>query len=179
MRKTIQCKIISCGTYSALSTRSHCHAVHPYWTNNMLVKQVINSKWINCMTTRSHWKFRICTTTNDLTLYSFSSLYIFVTRGWPTVAETCRQPNKTDTKTVVFWCTYPLLICILVYRNLLDLASEWHQICSIYCTGLTSGLWFMVHKIFLLQWTSRTHTWSLASLSHSVYEFACRYQRRQ
>jgi len=64
------------------------------------------------MTTRSRWKFRMCTTTNDLTLYSFSSLYIFVTLGWPPVAETCRQPNKTDTKTVVFWRTYPLLICI-------------------------------------------------------------------
>ena len=58
---------------------------------------------INRMTTRSRWKFRICTATNDLTLYSFSSLYIFVTWGWPKVAETCRQPNKTDTKTVVFW----------------------------------------------------------------------------
>jgi len=22
--------------------------------------------------------------------------------GWPAVAETCRQPNKTDTKAVVF-----------------------------------------------------------------------------
>ena len=63
------------------------------------------------MTTRSRWKFRMCTTTNVLTLYSFSSLYIFVTWGWPTVAETSRQPNKTDTKTVVF-CTYPLLIWI-------------------------------------------------------------------
>jgi len=58
----------------------------------------VSSIQINCMTTRSHSKFRICTTTNDLTLYSFSSLYIFVTGGWPTVAETCRQPNKTDTK---------------------------------------------------------------------------------
>jgi len=27
------------------------------------------------------------------------------------VAETCRQPNKIDTKTVVFCRTYPLLIC--------------------------------------------------------------------
>ena len=67
------------------------------------------------MTTRSRWKFRICTTTNDLTLYSFSSLYIFVTWGWPTVGESC-QPNKTDTKTVVFWCTYPFLI-YLCYVN--------------------------------------------------------------
>ena len=47
--------------------------------------------------------------TNDLTLYSFSWLYIFVTWGWPTVAETCRRRNKTDTKTVVFWRSYPLL----------------------------------------------------------------------
>ena len=27
------------------------------------------------------------------------------------MAETCRQPNKTDAKTVVFWLTYTLLIC--------------------------------------------------------------------
>ena len=45
-------------------------------------------------------------------MYIFSSLHIFVTWGWPTVAETRRQPNKTDTKTVVFWRTYPLVICI-------------------------------------------------------------------
>ena len=31
----------------------------------------------------------------DHTLYIFSSIYIFVTRRWPTVAETClRQHNK-------------------------------------------------------------------------------------
>ena len=60
---------------------------------------------------RSRWKFRICTTTNDLILYNFCSLYIFVTWRWPTVAETCRQPNKQDTRTVVFWRTHPLLIC--------------------------------------------------------------------
>ena len=40
---------------------------------------IVSSARINCMTTRSHGKFRICTTTNSLTLYSFSSLYIFVT----------------------------------------------------------------------------------------------------
>jgi len=43
--------------------------------------------------------------------------------GWSTVAKTCRrQPNKTDTKTVVFWYTYPLLIllCVSYHRwNLL------------------------------------------------------------
>jgi len=53
------------------------------------------------MTTRSPWQFTICTTTNDLTLYSFSWLYIFVTSEWPTVAETCRQANRTYTNTVV------------------------------------------------------------------------------
>ena len=72
--------------------------------STLLVEHVISSIWINRITTRSRWKFRICTTTNDLTLY------IFVTWGWPTVAETCRQPNKIDTKTVVFWRTEPLLI---------------------------------------------------------------------
>jgi hypothetical protein len=72
-----------------------------------IVVHVISSICTNGITTRSRWKFTICTTTNDLTLYSFSSLHIFVSWGWPTVTETCRQPNKTDTKTVVFWRTYP------------------------------------------------------------------------
>ena len=35
-------------------------------------------------------------------LMLFFLLYIFVTRGWLKVAETCRQPNKTDTKTDAF-----------------------------------------------------------------------------
>jgi len=77
--------------------------------STLQVEHIISSIWIKHMKTRSHWKFRICTT-NDLTLYSFSSLCIFVTWGWPTVAETCRQPNKT--KTVLFLRTFPLLICI-------------------------------------------------------------------
>jgi hypothetical protein len=77
--------------------------------STLLVEHIISSIWISRITTRSRWKFRIRTITNDLTLYSFSSLHIFVTWGWPTLAEIC-QPNKTDTKTVVFWCTYPLLI---------------------------------------------------------------------
>ena len=80
--------------------------------STLLVEHIISSIWINRITTRSRLKFRICITTSDLTLYSFSSLYIFVTWGWPTVAETCRQPNKTDTKTGVFWRIYPLLICV-------------------------------------------------------------------
>ena len=33
--KNIQCKIIGCGTYSELSTRTHCHAIYPYLTNNI------------------------------------------------------------------------------------------------------------------------------------------------
>ena len=119
--------------------------------STLLAERFIGSKRINRMT-RSRWMFRICTTTNDLTLYSFSSLYIFMTRGlahsgrnmlswrdlvesseyvpqlmilhcivfphytflwpedWPTVAETCRQPNKA--KTVLFWHTYPILISV-------------------------------------------------------------------
>ena len=68
--------------------------------STLLVERIISSIWINRMTTRSRWKFRIRTTTNVLILYSFSSLYIFVTWGRPTVAETCRQPNETDTKTL-------------------------------------------------------------------------------
>ena len=82
--------------------------IYIFWTINETSSCGL---WINRMTMRSRWKFRICAISNDLTLYSFSSLYIFVTWGWPTVAETC-QPNKTDTKTVVLWHTYPILICI-------------------------------------------------------------------
>jgi len=52
--------------------------------STLLVEHVISSIWTNCITTRSRRQFRICTTTYDLTLYSFSSLYIFVTWGWPT-----------------------------------------------------------------------------------------------
>jgi len=105
--------------------------VQPYICNlsTLLVEHFISSIRINRMTTRSRWKFTICTTTNDLTLYSFFSFYIFVNWGWPKVAETCRQPNKTDTKTVVFWRTYPLLIypcfCI-VARNSWRAFSESH-----------------------------------------------------
>ena len=76
MRKTIQYKIISCGTYSELSTRSRCYAVCPYWTNNMFdILLVISLTWTNRITTR------ICTTTNELILYSFPH-YIFL---WPEV----------------------------------------------------------------------------------------------
>jgi len=41
----------------------------------------------------------------------FSHYTFFVTWRWPTMAETC-QPNKYDTKTVVFWCTHSLVIYI-------------------------------------------------------------------
>ena len=78
--------------------------------STLLVEYIISSVRINRMTTRCRCKFRICTTANDLTLYSFSLLYIFVTWGWTTVTEKCRQPNKTDTKTIVFWSNYLLLI---------------------------------------------------------------------
>jgi len=113
---------LSCGLSVLKTTRSRCHAVYPCWRQrDLVVMRFIrvedNEISLSCglsvlKTTRSRWKFRICTTTNDLTVYTFSSLYIFVTWGWPTVAETCRQSNKTDTKTVVFWRTYPLQICI-------------------------------------------------------------------
>ena len=51
--------------------------------STLLVERILSSIRINRMTTKCRWKFRICTATNDLTLYSFSSLYIFVTWGWP------------------------------------------------------------------------------------------------
>ena len=37
----------------------------------------------------------------------FSSIYIFVTSRWPTVAEICRQHNKVWYKAAVFWHTPP------------------------------------------------------------------------
>jgi len=40
-----------------------------------LLVENISSIRINRITTRSRWKFTICTTTKDLTLYSFSLLY--------------------------------------------------------------------------------------------------------
>ena len=84
--------------FAYVTSRTTC--VCTLTVSTLLVEHVISSIWINRITTRSCWKFRTFTTTNDLTLYSFSSLYIFVTWGWPTVAETCRrQHNKTDTKT--------------------------------------------------------------------------------
>jgi len=91
------------------------HNMYVYFTcictlSTLFVEHIISSIRINRMTTRSRWKFRICTINNDLTLYSFSSLYIFVTWGWPTVAEICRQPNETYTKTVAFRRIYLLLI---------------------------------------------------------------------
>ena len=39
--------------------------------STLLVEHIINSLCINGMTTRSLWKFSVCTTTNDLTLHSF------------------------------------------------------------------------------------------------------------
>ena len=38
VRKTVQYESISCGAYSELSTRSRCHAVYPYRTNNKFDK---------------------------------------------------------------------------------------------------------------------------------------------
>ena len=105
--RVIHIELITCSTSKVDRVKVY---VYTLTLSTLLVEHVVCSVWINLVTTRSCWKFRICTTTNDLTLYSFSSLYIFVTWGWPTVAETCRQPNKTGTKTVVLWRTYPLLI---------------------------------------------------------------------
>ena len=51
--------------------------------STLLVEHVISSIWTNCITTRSRRQFTICTATNDLTLYSFSSLYIFVAEVGP------------------------------------------------------------------------------------------------
>ena len=50
--------------------------------------------------------------TNDLTLYSFSSLYIFVTWGWPTVAETCCHLIKQIQRQVRFEVPTPFQMCI-------------------------------------------------------------------
>ena len=36
-----------------------------------------------------------------------------MTWRYPTVAETCRQSNKYDTKTVVFWRTHSLITCLI------------------------------------------------------------------
>jgi len=56
---------------------SHATYICALTISTLLVEHIISSIWINRMTTRSRWKFRICTTTNDLTLYSFP-LYTFL-----------------------------------------------------------------------------------------------------
>ena len=45
--------------------------------STLLFEHVVSSIWINRMTTRSLWKFRLCTTTNDLTCIVFPH-YIFL-----------------------------------------------------------------------------------------------------
>jgi len=47
--------------------------------STLLVEHIISSIWINRITMRSHWKFAICTTTNDLTCLVFLH-YTFL---WP------------------------------------------------------------------------------------------------
>ena len=75
--------------------RHHLQHVYILYSLSSLPDEYIISFNIgNCKTTRARWKLRIGTTTKVLILYIFPSLYIFVTWRWPTVAETCRQPNK-------------------------------------------------------------------------------------
>ena len=131
-------------------------------------RHVISSVGINRITTRSRWKFRICTTTNDLTLYCFSSLYIFVTWGWPTVAEKCHQPNKTDTKTAVFWCTYPLLMKnyfrpLVCFVYALSLWSE-SLITQESITGLTAESIWLNPKIMV----PVIHYWKLLFIRKEI-----------
>jgi len=84
-------------------------------------------------------------------------LYIFVTWRWPAVAETCRQPNKYDTKTVGFWRTYSLLMYRLMdkkkrklykYSNwpLALVFRTWVSFCvalkvNFFCLGINVFLW--------------------------------------
>jgi len=108
---TTICMYLNSRHFAYVTPRTACTYTLTLFT--LLVEHVISWIRINHMTTRSRWKFTICTANNGLTLYRVSTLYIFVTRGWPTVAETYRQSNKTDRKTVVFWRTFPLLIMVL------------------------------------------------------------------
>jgi len=126
---------LSCSLSVLKTTRSRCHAVYPCWRQRDLVvmrfiriedNEISLSCSLNVLkTTRSRchavypcWRKRDLVESSEyvpklviLHCIVFSTIH-FVTWGCPTVAETRRQPNKTDTKTVVFWRTYPLQICI-------------------------------------------------------------------
>ena len=91
-----------CTTYIRVCTLNSRHFTHKTSLTTCIytlslstlpLEYIISFNIDNRKTTRSRWKLRIGTTTNVLILYIFSSLCIFVTWGWPTVAETCRQPN--------------------------------------------------------------------------------------
>jgi len=75
------------------------------------VKYIISFSLDNRKTTRPRWKLIICITTYVLIVYSFSSLHIFVTWGWPTVAETCRQPNN---RIIVFFVLLTVHLSIFI-----------------------------------------------------------------
>ena len=98
---------------SSLLGWRHIYTYMLHSLSTLPVECIISFNLDNSKTTRSRWKLKICTTTNVLILYIFSLLYIFVTWGWPTVAETFRHPNKYDTKTVVnFMFIGPCIILI-------------------------------------------------------------------
>ena len=98
----------SIGAYSKFSTRSHYRLDCTYSTKRARRGNFSSLCKIQ-PTTRSRWKFRICTCTMIRLCIGF--LYIhFCDLKWRTVAETCRrQHNKVGYKTVVFWRTHPLL----------------------------------------------------------------------
>ena len=68
-----------------------------WWQKKVMMMDLqIRRGWVHQNTTVSvsyllGWRHG--SVTNVLILYIFSP-YIFVTWGWPTVAKTCRQPNK-------------------------------------------------------------------------------------
>ena len=167
VRKAIQHKNISCVTYSELSTRPHCHDVYPYWTNKkfdkhrtsrtrcictltlstVLVKLIISSIWINRMTMRSRWKFRICTTTNALILYSFPH-YIFL---WP-------EDGPQWAKHVVSLIKTYKGSCVLTYvppsKKRRNLFEEYIQAVFVSCL-LQNWMDYLVHLLAELVVTSK------------------------
>jgi len=62
-----------------VTSRTTCTSICTLTLYTLLVEHVISSIWINRITTRSRWKFRMCTTTNDLTCIVFPH-YTFL---WP------------------------------------------------------------------------------------------------
>ena len=82
--------------------------------STLLDERILSSIRINRMTTRFRWKFRICTKTNDLTLYRYRYRYI----PWP--------PRSPDLSPLDFflWRYIQNTVCAEKIRNIQHLQER-------------------------------------------------------